>query len=100
MGKVAELARLVRDLGADRLIFDNSLKPIQSYKLAKVTGVEAIDRFQLILEIFAKEASTKESKLQVQLAKLRYQLPRARESVRLVKMGEQAWFFGFGQVQG
>jgi 50S ribosomal subunit-associated GTPase HflX len=50
---------------------------------------EAIDRFQLILEIFTKRASTKEAQLQVQLANLRYQLPRARESVRLARTGEQ-----------
>ena len=98
-GKAAELTRLVRDLRADRLIFDNSLKPIQSYNLAKVAGVDAIDRFQLILEIFAKKASTKEAKLQVQLAKLRYQLPRARESVRLATMGEQPGFLGLGRYK-
>ena len=99
VGKAAELAKLVHDLKADRLIFDNSLKPIQSYNLAKATGVEAIDRFQLILEIFAKKASTKEAKFQVQLAKLCYQLTRARESVRLAKMGEQPGFGGLGRYE-
>ncbi|MDH5769666.1 MAG: GTPase HflX [Candidatus Bathyarchaeota archaeon] len=99
VGKAAELARLVRDLRADRLIFDNSLKPIQSYNLAKVAGVEAIDRFQLILEVFAKKASTKEAKFQIQLAKFRYQLPRARESVRLATMGEQPGFLGMGRYK-
>jgi len=99
VGKVAELARLVQDLRADKLIFDNSLKSIQSYNLAKVTGVEAIDRFQLILEIFTKEASTKEAKLQVQLANLHYQLPRARESVKLATMGEQPGFLGLGRYK-
>jgi len=99
VGKAAELARLVRDLRADRLIFDNSLKPIQSYNLAKITGVEAIDRFQLILEVFVRQASTEEAKLQIQLAKLRYQLPRARESVRLSKMGEQPGFLGLGKYE-
>jgi len=99
VGKAAELERLVQDLRADRLIFDNSLKPIQSYNLAKITGVEAIDRFQLILEVFVKQASTEEAKLQIQLAKLRYQLPRARESVRLSKMGEQPGFLGLGKYE-
>jgi len=99
VGKAAELARLVQDLRADRLIFDNSLKTIQSYNLAKITGVEAIDRFQLILEVFVKQASTEEAKLQIQLAKLRYQLPRARESVRLSKMGEQPGFLGLGKYE-
>ena len=98
-GKAEELSRLVKDLEAERIIFDNDLKPIQSYNLAKVTGVEVIDRFQLILEIFVKRASTKEAQLQIQLANLRYQLPRARESVRLARMGEQPGFMGLGRYE-
>ncbi|MCD6240437.1 GTPase HflX, partial [Candidatus Bathyarchaeota archaeon] len=57
-GKVRELAQLVKETGAEKIIFDNFLKPVQAYNLAKETGVEAIDRFQLILEIFARRAST------------------------------------------
>ncbi len=98
-GKVTELARLVQDLKVDKIIFENSLKPTQAYNLAKATGVEVIDRFQLILEIFARNAFTKEAKLQIQLAKLRYQLPRAKESVRLAKMGEQPGFLGLGRYE-
>ncbi|RLG91016.1 GTPase HflX, partial [Candidatus Bathyarchaeota archaeon] len=82
-GKVREIANLVREKKVERLIFDNPLKPVQAYNLAKATGVEAIDRFQLILEIFAKRASTTEAKLQIQLAKLKYELAHAKEKVRL-----------------
>ena len=82
-GKAEELAILIKELSAEKIIFDNALKPVQAYNLAKMTGVEAIDRFQLILEIFAKRASTKEAKLQVKLATLRYQLPKARESIKV-----------------
>lgn len=98
-GKAEELSKLAKDLGAERIIFDNDLKSIQSYNLVKVTGVEAIDRFQLILEIFVKRASTKEAQLQIQIANLWYQLPRARESVRLARMGEQPGFMGLGRYE-
>ncbi len=98
-GKVSELAGLVKELNADKIIFGGSLSPIQAYNVAKVTGVECIDRFQLILEIFTKRASTKEAQLQIQLANLRYQLPRARESVRLARTGEQPGFMGLGRYE-
>jgi len=98
-GKAEELAQLVKEKKADRVIFDNELKPLQAYNLAKETGVETIDRFQLILEIFARRASTTEAKLQIQLAKLRYELPRAKEKVKLAKMGEQPGFMGLGAYQ-
>lgn len=98
-GKVKELANLVQELNTEKIIFGNDLKPIQAYNVAKITGVEAIDRFQLILEIFVKRASTREAQLQVQLADLRCQLPRARESVRLAKMGEKPGFMGLGRYE-
>ncbi|MFH0748908.1 MAG: GTPase HflX [Candidatus Bathyarchaeota archaeon] len=98
-GKAKEIAGLVEKLNVQKIIFDNALKPIQAYNIAKITRVEAIDRFQLILEIFAKRVSTRESQLQVQLAFLRYQLPRARESIKLAKMGEQPGFQGLGRYE-
>jgi len=98
-GKVREIANLVREKKVERLIFDNPLKPVQAYNLAKATGVEAIDRFQLILEIFAKRASTTEAKLQIQLAKLKYELAHAKEKVRLAKKGEQPGFMGLGAYE-
>jgi len=98
-GKVKELADLVKAKEAERVIFDNELKPLQAYNLAKEAGVEAIDRFQLILEIFARRAATTEAKLQIELAKLRYELPRAKEKVNLAKGGEQPGFMGLGAYQ-
>jgi GTP-binding protein HflX len=98
-GKIRELAHLVDEVDAEKVIFDQQLKPVQSYNIAKAVGVEAIDRFQLILEIFASRAATSEAKLQIQLASLRYQLPRARESVRLARMGEQPGFLGLGRYE-
>lgn len=94
-----ELAELVRENNVGKVIFDNELKPVQAYNLAKITGVEVIDRFQLILEIFVYRASTTEAKLQIQLANLRYELPRAREKVRLARLGEQPGFMGLGAYE-
>ena len=98
-GKAEELAELVKKLGAKKIIFDNAMKPVQIYNLAKLTGVEVADRFQLILEIFARRASASESRLQIQLARLQYELPRARGMVKLAKMGEQPGFLGLGKYE-
>jgi len=98
-GKAKELAELVAKNEVEKTIFDNELKPVQAYNLAKITGVEAIDRFQLILEIFAHRASTLEAKLQIELAKLRYELSRAKERVRLARMEEQPGFMGLGMYE-
>ncbi len=98
-GKVKELAELVLEKQAERVIFGNELKPQQTYNLAKATNVEITDRFQLILEIFLYRAATTEAKLQIQLANLRYELPRAKEKVKLAKKGEQPGFRGLGAYE-
>jgi GTP-binding protein HflX len=98
-GKVEELNELVKEKGAEKIIFDNRLKPVQAYNLAKATKVEAIDRFQLILEIFTKRATTTEAKLQIQLATLKYELTHAKQKVRLLKQGEQPGFMGLGAYE-
>ena len=95
-GKVEELAALVKETGAEKILFDNPLKTVQSYNLAKATGIEAIDRFQLILEIFTKRATTTEAQLQIQLATLKNEIKHAKEKVRLSKRGEQPGFMGIG----
>jgi GTPase len=63
-----------------------------------VTHVEVIDRDRLILNIFAARAATTEAKLQVQLAELRYEMPRARADVRHSSNGERAGFSGMGET--
>jgi GTP-binding protein HflX len=95
-GKVEELAALVKEAGAEKVIFDNPLRTIQAYNLAKATKVENIDRFQLILEIFTKRATTTEANLQIQLATLKNEIRHAKEKVRLSKRGEQPGFMGIG----
>jgi GTPase len=96
LGKVEELAALVKETGAEKVIFDNALRTIQSYNLAKATKVEVIDRFQLILEIFTSRATTTEANLQIQLATLKNEVKHAKEKVRLSKRGEQPGFMGIG----
>jgi GTP-binding protein HflX len=98
-GKVDELAQLVEKTGAERVIFDNPLKAVQSYNLAKATHVEVIDRFQLILEIFTRRATTTEAQMQIRLARLQHDLAHAKESVRLAKKGEQPGFMGLGAYE-
>jgi GTP-binding protein HflX len=98
-GKVSELKELVTDTDAQRIIFDNELRPVQNYNLAKETGIEAIDRFQLILEIFSKRASTGEAQLQIQLARLKYELAHAKERVKLARIEEQPGFGGLGAYE-
>jgi len=98
-GKAEELGQLAKSLEAERIIFDNELKPIQTYNLAKMAGVEVVDRLQLILQIFSRRASTRETELQIRLAELQYELPRARERVRLARQGEQPGFLGLGRYE-
>lgn len=96
-GKVEELARMVSSSDADRVIFANPLKPSQAFKLEEKIGVKVIDRFQLILEIFAMRAGSPEANLQVEYARLNYELPRIKESVKRAKLGEFPGFRGGGE---
>lgn len=98
-GKVEELSNIVKQLGIEKVIFENELKPLQEYNLAKKLGVEVVTRTQLILEIFTLHASSIEAKLQIKLAELKYELPRAKEKVRLAKKGEQPGFHGLGAYE-
>jgi GTP-binding protein HflX len=75
-GKVEELKELADALHADVLIVDHELTPTQQRNLENATGIKVIDRTQLILDIFARRARTAEGRLQVELAQLKYMLPR------------------------
>lgn len=96
-GKVEELANLVNSRDVDRVIFANPLKPSQAFKLEEKVGVKVIDRFQLILEIFAMRASSPEAKLQVEYARLNYELPRVKESIKRAKLDEFPGLRGGGE---
>ncbi len=77
-GKAAELRELSDAVDADTVVFDDELSPAQSRNLEKILGRTAIDRAALILDIFAQHAHSQEGKAQVELAQLRYRLPRLR----------------------
>ena len=75
-GKAEEIKEKVDELDADLVIFNDELSPSQIKNLQKILGVPILDRTSLILEIFARRAKSKEAKLQVEVAKLKYMLPR------------------------
>ena len=77
-GKAEEIAELSRRLDADTIVFDDELSPAQHRNLEKLFGRTAIDRTAVILDIFAQNARSPEGKAQVELALLRYRLPRLR----------------------
>ncbi|MFC6835656.1 GTPase HflX [Halomarina ordinaria] len=98
-GKVDELARLVRRTEAAAVVFDNRLGPYQTYNLGTrlPDGVEVLDRFRLILDIFGQRARTRKAQLQVELAELRYELPRVEAKVSLARRDERPGFMGLGE---
>jgi GTP-binding protein HflX len=77
-GKVEELVAMVGELGARVVIFDNELSPSQIQALEEEAKVKVIDRSELILDIFANRATTREAQLQVEIAQLEYTAPRLR----------------------
>jgi len=98
-GKVEELAALTVESGADTVIVDNRLGPYQTYNIGGTLpeGVEVVDRFTLILDIFGQRAQTRKAQLQVELAELRYELPRAEAKTSLAKRDERPGFMGLGE---
>ena len=89
-GKLAEIIFFCENNDVDLLIFDSELTPSQQRNLEKLTNVRVIDRTMLILDIFAARARTSEGKLQVELAQLKYSLPR------LMGQGQQLSRLGGG----
>ncbi|GAB4171605.1 MAG: GTPase HflX [Terrimicrobiaceae bacterium] len=75
-GKAEEIAAYAKGLQADVLVFDNDLTPAQQRNWEQIANVLVIDRREVILDIFAKRAITREARLQVELARLEYSLPR------------------------
>ncbi len=75
-GKIGELKAILEHSGANTVVFDNGLSAIQAHNLWKALGVRILDRTEIILEIFARRARSSEAKLQVELARLQFQLKR------------------------
>jgi GTP-binding protein HflX len=101
-GKAEELRELAYAVDADTIVFDNELSPAQQYNLEKLLGRTAIDRTAVILDIFGQNAHTLEGKAQVELALLRYRLPRLRRGAN-ARMSQQrgglANRFGGGETK-
>jgi GTPase len=75
-GKVQEMALVAQTIGANLVVFDRALSPVQVRNLEAVVGIRVVDRTELILDIFAQRAQSGAGKLQVELAQLEYMLPR------------------------
>lgn len=99
-GKVEELKALVEEVEADLVIFNDELSPSQKRNLASELDARIIDRTQLILDIFAQRARSKEGKLQVELAQLQYLLPRlAGQGTALSRLGAGIGTRGPGETK-
>ncbi|MGX6441844.1 GTPase HflX [Neobacillus sp. K501] len=99
-GKVEELKALVDELEADLVIFNDELSPSQKRNLSSEIEARIIDRTQLILDIFAQRARSKEGKLQVELAQLQYLLPRlAGQGTALSRLGAGIGTRGPGETK-
>ncbi|WHY02562.1 GTPase HflX [Neobacillus sp. DY30] len=99
-GKVEELKALVDEVEADLVIFNDELSPSQKRNLASELNARIIDRTQLILDIFAQRARSKEGKLQVELAQLQYLLPRlAGQGTALSRLGAGIGTRGPGETK-
>ncbi len=95
-GLVEEVALAAQQAGVDTVIFYGELQPSSAFQLMKESRARVIDRVQLILEIFVKHAGSREAMLQIEMARIRHELPLVREFIRRSKMGELPGFLGPG----
>ena len=99
-GKLQEVVIRAFQHGVDLVIFDQNLTPTQARNLGKRMELRVIDRTQLILDIFAQRASTRDGKLQVELAQLKYRLPRlAQQDLGLSRLGAGIGGRGPGEMK-
>jgi GTPase len=99
-GKADELRELVRDLDIDVVIVDDELSPSQQRNLEALFAVDVVDRVALILDIFAQHATSQDGAVQVELAQLRYRLPRLRgRGMQLSQQGGGIGTRGPGETQ-
>jgi GTP-binding protein HflX len=99
-GKLEEIAGAAASANADVLLFDHDLSPSQQRNIEKIIKLRVIDRTQLILDIFARHARTREGQLQVELAQLQYMMPRlAGHGVEMSQLGGGIGTRGPGETQ-
>jgi GTPase len=104
IGKLDELKIVAKELDADVVIFDEEISPQQQRNLEKIFLCPVIDRTELIIEVFAQRAQTREARLQIELAKVRYQFPRLKRmwthlSRQTATAGGGAYLKGEGEKQ-
>ncbi|MBP8255931.1 MAG: GTPase HflX [Opitutaceae bacterium] len=99
-GKAAEIVELAKAEGADLIVFDEALSPAQQRNWEKLSGLAVIDRQEVILEVFADRAQTREAVLQVALARMEYSLPRlTRAWTHLSRQRGKGALGGEGETQ-
>lgn len=99
-GKIDEIAGAAASAHADVVLFDHDLSPSQQRNIEREVGIRVIDRTQLILDIFAKHARTREGQLQVELAQLQYLLPRlGGRGIEMSQLGGGIGTRGPGETQ-
>ena len=96
-GKLEEISTLLKTVSVDSLLINGYLKPSQHFNLENTLKVECEDRIRLVLNIFATRASSRESALQVERARLEYETPLLREWIHSAKMGEHPGFLSGGE---
>jgi GTPase len=97
-GKLEELVDMAVEVKADCMVFDNELSPAQQRNLEETTKLCVVDRQEVILDIFARRAKTKEAKLQVNLARMEWSLPRLKRA--WTHLGRQGGSGGGGATRG
>jgi len=98
-GKLLEVAEVLTARPVDLLLVNGDLKPSQHYLLESQLGVECVDRVRLVLNIFSERAASREAQLQVQRAKLLYEIPLLREWIHNARSGEHPGFLGGGEYE-
>ncbi|HYY87006.1 MAG TPA: GTPase HflX [Nitrososphaeraceae archaeon] len=96
-GKVEEINQFLQNTKFDQIIVDEHMTPKQIYNLEKSTGIKVLDRERLILNLFYIRSTTTEAKLQIQLAEIKYELPRIKENARLLIGNERPGKGGSGE---
>ncbi len=96
-GKVSEIKDMIDEV--DRVIIDGLLKSSQWYNLEKELGVEVNDKIKLIIDIFADRARSREAMLQIEYARLKYEIPYVKEMIHHIRAGEHAGWMGGGEYE-
>lgn len=96
-GKAEEIKEFVKESGAEQVMVDERLTSRQIHNLEKLTGVKVVDRERLILDIFRARATTTEAKLQIELAEVKYEIPRVRENAKITSGDERPGKGGSGE---